>query len=242
MSTENPLSGDEAGGGQRAKLEAMKPSALRHRAVDAGITEDALDEAQDASDPKAALIDLILARQSSGAVGAATAPDDCEVMVSFNQATAGEEAIALTEYLERHGVRTFCTAVWCPQGGAGANWRADTIKGVKQCKAYVPLMTDGWQDSNECEFETQRAVNRLAAKEISFVPVRFNSFSMEKDASNNMFIDMIGTSTQFIFKESDPDWMHSVLRGASLSARMPCRSNCVSLNHNFKLSPICRCA
>ena len=144
----------------------------------------------------------------------ATAPQDCEVMISFNMRTAGEEAIALTKYLEAHDIKTFCTALWCPQGGAGANWREDTIKGVKTCKVYVPLMTDGWQDSNECQFETQRALNRLAAKQVVFVPVQYESFSVEADGNGSMFLDMIGTSTQFIFKDTDVDWMGAVLRGA----------------------------
>eukprot|EP01051_Picozoa_sp_SAG22_P017930 SAG22_NODE_2884_length_2125_cov_4.269497_1_plen_440_part_00 len=149
-----------------------------------------------------------------GADSGVTAPGDCDVMVSFNERTAGKQAVALTKYLESNGVKTFCTAIWCPEGGGGADWRADTVKGVKQCKAYVPLMTDGWQDSKECVFETTRAVNRLAAKEVVFVPVLFKSFDKGKDAKEEMFMDMIGTSTQFIFKDVDPDWMVSVLRGA----------------------------
>eukprot|EP01052_Picozoa_sp_SAG31_P033165 SAG31_NODE_3714_length_3957_cov_3.388025_2_plen_226_part_00 len=208
----------------RNDLVALKPSELKKRARAAGVSANALDEADDADDPKAAIIELLVAARSGQDVEnplsptSPTAPAECEVMVSFNQRTAGTEAVALTEFLEANGVKTFCTAVWCPEGGGGANWREDTIKGVKQCKAYVPLMTDGWQESKECEFETSRAVNRLASHEVIFVPVLFNSFDKEKDAREHMFMDMIGTSTQFIFKDSDPDWMASVLRGAPMTS------------------------
>eukprot|EP01047_Picozoa_sp_COSAG01_P071671 COSAG01_NODE_11184_length_1988_cov_2.370566_3_plen_267_part_00 len=205
-----------------AELAAMKPSALRREAAAMNIAEGLIDEAEDSDNPKDALIELLLTNNFRGGPSSppaalllrATAPQDCEVMISFNTSTAGEEAIALTKYLEAHDIKTFCTALWCPQGGAGANWRQDTIKGVKTCKVYVPLMTDGWQDSTECQFETQRALNRLAAQQVVFVPVQYESFSVEADENGPMFMDMIGTSTQIIFKDTDVDWMGAVLRGA----------------------------
>jgi hypothetical protein len=55
------------------ELGAMKPSARKRRAVAAGATEDAIDEAMDANDPVAAFVDilLLLAPQPSAAEPAA---------------------------------------------------------------------------------------------------------------------------------------------------------------------------
>ena len=45
----------------RAELEALKPSALRKRAKAAGASEDDIEDAGDAEEPKSAMIALILA-------------------------------------------------------------------------------------------------------------------------------------------------------------------------------------
>ena len=50
----------------RGELEGMKLSALRKRAMEAGVDEEKLDEADDEDDIKAAVIALIVARESGG--------------------------------------------------------------------------------------------------------------------------------------------------------------------------------
>merc|ERR1711974_66679 len=55
---------DEAMAALRTELNKMKKSALRMRAVGLHIQEDALDEALDADDTKAAFIELIMRRQA----------------------------------------------------------------------------------------------------------------------------------------------------------------------------------
>jgi hypothetical protein len=63
------------GGGLRASelqaLSELKPSELRRRAQAAGVDEEALDEALDAADTQAALLELIAARSAAGEDGGA---------------------------------------------------------------------------------------------------------------------------------------------------------------------------
>jgi hypothetical protein len=63
-----PGAPEAAAGAGRAELEALKPSARRKRAAAAGVPAAELEQAEDAEDPRAALIDLILAREASAAV------------------------------------------------------------------------------------------------------------------------------------------------------------------------------
>ena len=49
-----------------SELELMKPSALKRRARAAGCAEAEIEEADDADDPKAAMIALILSHEASG--------------------------------------------------------------------------------------------------------------------------------------------------------------------------------
>ena len=150
-----------------------------------------------------------------------TAPGDCEVMVGFNNATGGEQAETLTRLLERSGFKTFCTRLYCTHAGAGKDWRKHTIIGVKTCTVFVPLMTDGWQKSNECIWETDRAITLNAQNKNIIVPVRFASFDAKKDADHknggNMFLDKIGESIQAIFADGydglgNAGWMDQVVR------------------------------
>ena len=73
------------------------------------------------------------------------APEDCLVMISFNDRTAGPDAEKLANYLTSKGFPTFCTRVYC-QTMIG-DWREITEMGALTCKIYIVLITDGWQDS-----------------------------------------------------------------------------------------------
>ena len=130
-------------------------------------------------------------------------------MVSFNDGTAGPDAEALATFLEKNGVPTFCTKVWC-QRNAG-NWRDATEEGANCCKIYIALMTDGWQRSDECQIETQHVKNRVVTPgEVKIIPVHYVSF-------DNKFDDRMGhhyknnwKSHQGSFRTSRT-WMQDVL-------------------------------
>jgi hypothetical protein len=57
----------------KSELAKLRPSALRRRAADVGASDDNIDEAEDADDPKAHLIDFIVRTQSKAALGVDTA-------------------------------------------------------------------------------------------------------------------------------------------------------------------------
>jgi hypothetical protein len=66
----------------RAELEALKPSGRKKRAVAAGATEEAIEEALDAVDPLSALAELILAleKPAGGATSAAALRTELEAL------------------------------------------------------------------------------------------------------------------------------------------------------------------
>uniref|UniRef100_A0A7S0FPQ5 TIR domain-containing protein n=1 Tax=Pyrodinium bahamense TaxID=73915 RepID=A0A7S0FPQ5_9DINO len=131
-------------------------------------------------------------------------PSQCQVMVSFNDGTAGKEAVDVTKFLIGQGYPTFCTRVYCPDSGGGASWRKATITGVQTCSVFVTLMTNGWQKSKECIWETERAIDRNAKAELVIIPVKYTDFDEVYDMATSMFVPQIGTSKQ---------WMAKVLRG-----------------------------
>ena len=55
-------SGQETSDVLRRELEGLKPSALKRRARAAGATEQEVEEADDAQDPSAAMVELIVSR------------------------------------------------------------------------------------------------------------------------------------------------------------------------------------
>jgi len=152
--------------------------------------------------------------------GTPVSPDKCTVMVGFNMASAGQDAEELTAYLNDSGIPTFCTAVWC-NTQVGESWRNDTIQGVVACQIYVILMTNGWQKSNECVWETDRAINRHAKQEIKIIPVRYPDFDDVYDQadSSRMFSDKIGDSVQRVSR-AQPDWKEQVAAGCQI--RLDC--------------------
>ena len=51
-------------------------------------------------------------------------PEDCKVMVSFNDATFGQDAEDLANFLTANGHPTFCTRIYCPPNPG--SWRKST--------------------------------------------------------------------------------------------------------------------
>lgn len=139
------------------------------------------------------------------------APKDCKVMISFNEATAGTLAVKLTNYLNQHGQKAFCTAVYCPAIGGGHVWRQVTNDGVATCRAYVMLMTDGWDKSDECQVESEMAYTRHVKKSLELlVPVRFESFSVHLEDDKHWNLRL--ATMQHISYKSDQQVLEDVLK------------------------------
>lgn len=130
-------------------------------------------------------------------------------MISFNNATAGEDAEKLCHFLNHKGKQAFCTRVFCPYNIG--NWREYTVVGANKCKVFIALMTDGWQKSNECQFETDIIKTRLANKRVQVIPVRYSTFDLDYDEESFHFYSTMWNSYQGIpCKEKDDDWMESI--------------------------------
>jgi hypothetical protein len=106
-------------------------------------------------------------------------PEGCEIMLSFNDESAGPDAEELAKYLTRNGHPTFCMQLYY-RNNAG-NWRHVTLRGAKDCKYYIPLMTKGWQQSKEYQFETELIVNRMCDRDVIIIPVYYKSFDEDYD-------------------------------------------------------------
>ncbi|GFH61653.1 hypothetical protein CTEN210_18129 [Chaetoceros tenuissimus] len=136
-------------------------------------------------------------------------PNDCKVMISFNNATAGEDAEKLCHFLNREKKQTFCTRVFCPNNMG--DWREYTETGANKCKVFIALMTDEWQKSGECQIETKIIKNRLARKRVVVIPVYYKCFDEDYDEDNNHFYRTSWASYQGIpCKEEDGIWMESI--------------------------------
>jgi len=143
-----------------------------------------------------------------------TPPDQCLVMVGFNQATAGPEAEMLTKTLNEAYFPTFCTAVYCPSTGGGGNWRKMTITGVQHCHVFIALMTHGWQKSYECAWEFERVLHRAARRQVTIIPIMYEDFDPDYDEENDMFVAQIGGFIQFIYHR-DESWVDLALVGVT---------------------------
>jgi len=92
--------------------------------------------------------------QSDQATPPPVSPRDALAMVSFNAGSAGKEALDVTDFLNKHGKATFCTAAYCPQN-PGGNWQVATNSGVANAKVLIMLITKGWMASEECQEESK---------------------------------------------------------------------------------------
>ena len=151
------------------------------------------------------------------------APLECDVMISFNDGSAGGDARALCRLLNAEGVSTFCTGLYCPATGAGSNWAKDTARGIKTCKVLVMLMTEGWRVSPACNHEMEQAAQRMVDRKNTLhhlVPVVFPDFDKAKDKADKMWLQRVGSGVQQIYtvKKSPDEWMTEVLHGARLQS------------------------
>jgi hypothetical protein len=106
-------------------------------------------------------------------------PEGYKIMISFNDESAGPDAEELAKRLTQNGHPTFCTRLYC-RNNAG-NWHHVTVKGVQDCKYYIPLMTKRWQQSNECQFETESILKRMAGRDVIIIPVYYECFDKDYD-------------------------------------------------------------
>ena len=130
-------------------------------------------------------------------------------MISFNDASAGTDAMKLTDFLTANGYDTFCTKNYC-QYNSG-NWRYFTLQGVNYCKLYIPLMTNGWQRFNEYQFETEVIKNRCADRKITVIPVIYSDFDKKYDRDQSHFYLSIWRNIQSVYKDNDTNWMDTLL-------------------------------
>jgi hypothetical protein len=146
---------------------------------------------------------------AEGSGAAVVKPEDCLVMISFNSATAGGVAKKLADYLTSKGRPAFCTGNYCPtQAG---NWRRYTKVGANTCLYYVPLITNKWQDSGECQYETDIVMNRL--EEVTIIPVWFKSFNQKHDKQRGHFYKNSWKHFQGVpSKENDPNFNETILK------------------------------
>ena len=138
------------------------------------------------------------------------APEDCLVMISFNDRTAGPDAEKLANYLTSKGFPTFCTRLYCPNHPG--SWRNATETGAVKCRYYIVLMTDGWQLSDECQIETSIIKNRLAKNNVTAIPVWYDSFDDEYDNRPRHFYRTLWNSMQSVFRGTGEEWMNTVLK------------------------------
>ena len=128
-------------------------------------------------------------------------------MNSFNNKSAGSDAEELCYFLNRHRKKTFCTQVFCPNNIG--NWQEYTEEGACKCKIFIALMTDRWQTSGECQYETKFIKTRLTRNKVHIIPVYYISFDDNYD-DNNQFYKITWASYEGIpCKENDDNWMET---------------------------------
>jgi len=135
-------------------------------------------------------------------------PEDCEVMVSFNDAASGQDAEDLANFLTAAGHPTFCTRIYCPDNCG--SWRQSTKDGAVHCQYYVALMSNGWQKSFECQFETEIIENRRPQKEVTVIPVYYCDFDDIYDIMERHHYKTTWNGIQSVKRNID-DWMKGVL-------------------------------
>jgi len=129
-------------------------------------------------------------------------------MVSFNNAASGKDAEELANFLTKNGRPTFCTRIYCPENIG--SWRQITKLGAAECKYYISLLTNGWQKSGECQFETKIVVNRHVQNKVEILPVFFDDFDEEYDQESGHYYKLTWQELQTVWRNSG-DWKQTIL-------------------------------
>ena len=133
-------------------------------------------------------------------------PNECLVMISFNDASAGPDAVELANFLTKLGYPTFCTGVFC--GTQVGDWREYTEAGAMHCQFYIPQMTKLWQESNANH-------QKSTCKEGSYsYPCFFttDSFDDEYDNQPGHYYRTTWNSIQSVYKDRVQDWKKIVVK------------------------------
>jgi hypothetical protein len=107
-----PQSSDEAHGGLRVELQAMKLSALKKQAKAEGVSSEALDETDDADDIKAAVIELLVALHKDAPSLSSLADGETGVVDHLRNGNASQREQAYTELeaaVKRSDVPLLCS-------------------------------------------------------------------------------------------------------------------------------------
>jgi hypothetical protein len=140
-------------------------------------------------------------------------PGGCLIMISFNDASAGPDAEALAHFLTMNGSPTFCTRIYCPTNCG--KWSDATEKGAARCKIYIPLVTKGWQESHECQYETALIRQRFARKEVTIIPVYYTDFDEaydEKEEGHNYKFKWNDVQSVYREEGDEGEWMNTILK------------------------------
>jgi hypothetical protein len=135
-------------------------------------------------------------------------PEDCIVMVSVNQGSAGGDAKMVTHYLTFFRVPTFCTVVWCPHN-SGLCWQEAVERGIYNCSVYIMLMTKGWQQSEECQSESKMMFQRFKKDRVIVIPVKYPDFDVKYDVSEQQNWTKRFATIQDIDR-ADKNWMRRI--------------------------------
>jgi hypothetical protein len=157
-------------------------------------------------------------------------PGKCKLMVSFNDGSAGSDAGVFTNFLTDSGYPTFCTKVYCP--GLVGNWRDKCNMAAETCTIYIPLITNGWQLSPECQQETVIIKNRRASRDDVFVkviPVWYMPISKHESAFDKKYdlgteghqYSRIWGSEQGAYYDMKGSWMHDIKRAVEKTLGTP---------------------
>lgn len=94
------------------------------------------------------------------------------------------------------------------------NWRDVTAEGIVNCKVLIALRSNGWQKSQECQYEIKIAEKRRAKWELEIIPVKFEDFDEGDDARRGHRYEEKWGDIQSVYKQADDDevWMET-LRG-----------------------------
>jgi len=84
-------------------------------------------------------------------------------------------------------------------------------------------MSNGWQTSKECQYETGIIKTRIARKEVTGIPVYYNDFDDDYDRDAKQFYKTIWNDIQSVYGKRDDSWRKSILK--LLSCEVPAQSN-----------------
>eukprot|EP01046_Picozoa_sp_COSAG06_P019702 COSAG06_NODE_1414_length_9536_cov_28.536717_5_plen_574_part_00 len=144
----------------RERLQTQKKRKLTREAEDAGVPEDQLDEAEDSSDPKAALIELIVAATRAKALSSAPPVDATIPMEPEPESMPARRDDATASYRQMEAMARARVKLAAGGGGSGKlNIKERLDKG--EWKQYEASHTNWWQTDMAEQVNRLRAAARI---------------------------------------------------------------------------------